>query len=303
MCQLLNPFSCHPPFLLTHLSLSHHSNTKLKLLLTSWDSYCWAVVCGRTVSPCPHAHSTSGLSLHVGKEANNSILPFLHFFFPSKHKDGRSLLLTHRLGFCIILLTHRLGFFIISSCSKLGSRFLPSTIFPVKAPFTISVVGVCFHTNFVVWVYVFPAQDETLITSSISGCVFPLFQCWDWGYCFPHDLWFDVGSFLFWVCCGYYWDVLATIGPRMTQESYFPAQAVNRLFCCVYAVVGLWTMLAWLICWWPDKPNYVDLLIYVFLAVGKPARSLFLGKSCLAWGWQCCWEIKEHTGLWLGGTL
>ena len=27
------------------------------------------------------------------------------------------------------------------------------------------------------------------------------------------------------------------------------------------------------------------------------------GKSCSARGWQCCWETKEHIGLWLGGTL
>ena len=30
---------------------------------------------------------------------------------------------------------------------------------------------------------------------------------------------------------------------------------------------------------------------------------LFLEESCLAQGWQCCWEIDEHDGLWLGGTL
>ena len=77
MCQLLNPFSCHPPFWLTHISLSHQSNTTLKPMLISWDSYCSAVVCGRNVSPCPHAHSTNGLSLHVEKEAKNSILSFL----------------------------------------------------------------------------------------------------------------------------------------------------------------------------------------------------------------------------------
>ena len=61
MCQLLNPYSCHPSFLLTHLSLSHQSTTTLKPSIVSWGSYCWAVVCGRTASPCPHAHSTSRL--------------------------------------------------------------------------------------------------------------------------------------------------------------------------------------------------------------------------------------------------
>ena len=59
MCQLLNPFSCHPPFWLTHLSLSHQLTTTLKPSVVSWGSYCWVVVCGRTTSPCPHTHSTN----------------------------------------------------------------------------------------------------------------------------------------------------------------------------------------------------------------------------------------------------
>ena len=42
---------------------------------------------------------------------------------------------------------------------------------------------------------------------------------------------------------GFFGVVLATIGPRMTQELLFPIQAVNRLGDYVYAVVGLWTVL------------------------------------------------------------
>ena len=38
---------------------------------------------------------------------------------------------------------------------------------------------------------------------------------------------------------------LAMMGPRMTQELLSPVQAVNSLFGCVYAVVGLRTMLEW----------------------------------------------------------
>ena len=40
---------------------------------------------------------------------------------------------------------------------------------------------------------------------------------------------------------------MATIGPRMTPELISPIQAVNRLFDCVYAVVGLQT------CWSRDE--------------------------------------------------
>ena len=54
-----------------------------------------------------------------------------------------------------------------------------------------------------------------------------------------------VGSFSFWVAVGSYWVVLATIGTRTTQESNFPVRAVNCLFCCVYVVVDIWTVLEW----------------------------------------------------------
>ena len=102
MCQLLNLFSCHPPFLLTHLSLSHQSTTTLKILLISWDSYCWVVPCGRTVSPCPHAHSTSRL-IPSRREQGRRMVPLsiLPFDLAHPHVDGgffsRSHLLTHRI--------------------------------------------------------------------------------------------------------------------------------------------------------------------------------------------------------------
>ena len=37
---------------------------------------------------------------------------------------------------------------------------------------------------------------------------------------------------------------MATIGPR-TIVIDFPCQAVNTLFCCMYAVVGLYIVLEW----------------------------------------------------------
>ena len=76
-------------------------------------------------------------------------------------------------------------------------------------------------------------------------------------------------------CC---WVVLATLGPRTTLSCLVSwamftlwlglstghvcllHKAVKRLFCCVYAVVGLWNVLAWPVCWWPDKPSGVGLL-------------------------------------------
>ena len=50
-------------------------------------------------------------------------------------------------------------------------------------------------------------------------------------------------------------------------------------------------------------------MVWVWLCVGKPWLwvslhwPLFLEESCPARGWQCSWEIDEHAGLWLGGTL
>ena len=105
-----------------------------------------------------------------GKQFHSPIPPF----FPSTCRDGRSFLLKHRLGLFIILLTHRLGLFIIFLTQQVGEPFSAIHDFPVNEPFTISAMGVCFHTDLVVCVYVFPAHAESLITSSIPGCVFPV---------------------------------------------------------------------------------------------------------------------------------
>ena len=55
-----------------------------------------------------------------------------------------------------------------------------------------------------------------------------------------------------------------------------------------------------------DKPNCVGLTeFYCILGYGWSMLVFLIlwGKSCPNWGWQCCWEIKENTSLWLGGTL
>ena len=63
---------------------------------------------------------------------------------------------------------------------------------------------------------------------------------------FPHISWLCM-PLNFGAVVGCFGVVLATIGPRMAQELFFPIQAVNRLFDCVYAVVGLRT------CWSRDE--------------------------------------------------
>ena len=50
---------------------------------------------------------------------------------------------------------------------------------------------------------------------------------------------------MFWATIGCYGFVLATLGPRTTQELFSPVQVMNSLFGCMYAVVGLRTVLEW----------------------------------------------------------
>ena len=120
-------------------------------------------------------------------------------------------------------------------------------------------------------------------------------------------------------CCG--WAVLATLGPKPTlgcpldlscDPPLFGAvpcclwllhRAVKGLFGCWYAVVEPWTVLAWPIYRWPDKPSCVDFLNCAPWLCVSLQLTFSPEESCPARGWQCCWEIYEQAGLWLGGTL
>ena len=80
----------------------------------------------------------------------------------------------------------------------------------------------------------------------------------------------------------------------MTQELDFPTQAVNRLFCCVYAVVGLWTVLA---CLFVYSWLCVSLLVpyslgnHAQLGGGSVAERL---RSTLAYGWvERCSDVAS----------
>ena len=64
------------------------------------------------------------------------------------------------------------------------------------------------------------------------------------------------------------------------------------------------------ICWNVLPCSLINPTVLAWLSVIAPwlCMSLLLfpysqRKSCPAWGWYCCWEVDEHTGLWLGGTL
>lgn len=87
-------------------------NHPFKLLMLVEGSYCWKVVGGRTISPCPHAHSTSRL-LSTRRQEN------------------------HKRGFTpfLFILTHMIlpGFY---SRSELGAVFF-------HPRFPLSICGLC----------------------------------------------------------------------------------------------------------------------------------------------------------------
>ena len=77
------------PFWLAHLPLSYPTTT-IKSSDVSWGSYGWGVDCGRTVSPFPHAHSTSILTLMLARKPPLSSL--------QADSPLSLLILTHDLG-------------------------------------------------------------------------------------------------------------------------------------------------------------------------------------------------------------
>ena len=158
------------------------------------------------------------------------ILPFCQ----STHGDTRSLPLTRGLG-------------LFYSRSELGSRFLSPTNF-LWMSHSWFLLWVCvFLTGFVVCVYVFPpVHAENLIFSLILRAVyFPVASMLRSGLMFSPQFVAWCGFLFVWFAMDSYWVVLAMIGPRTTQGLDFPVQAVNCLFCCMYAVVGLQTVLEW----------------------------------------------------------
>ena len=66
---------------------------------------------------------------------------------------------------------------------------------------------------------------------------------------------------------GYCGVILAMIGPRTTQGSISPVPAMNSLFCCGYAVVGLWTV-------WSGIEGWVCLRNLVFGSYTNIVRCL-----------------------------
>ena len=87
------------------------------------------------------------------------------------------------------------------------------------------------------------------------------------------------------------------------------SQDCEGLFCCWYAVVVPWTVLAWPICWWTDKPSSVGLVVlcplghvqacnwplswrnHAQLGGGSVAERLI---STLAYGWvECCNDVAS----------
>ena len=113
------------------------STTHLKLLLLVGGSYGWEVVGGRTFSPFPQVHSTSGLILLRGKGKHQGTLPLSHSpWFCSSSRTGwmqRHFLLTFSCT----------GFFIIFLMHEAGETVIVTHDFPVHEPFTLRRMCVC----------------------------------------------------------------------------------------------------------------------------------------------------------------
>ena len=209
MCQLLNPFNCQPPFLVCS-PLLVLSNYHLKCSTVSWGSYCWGVECFRTVSPCPHAHSTSKLTLAwVGK------IP-LHPSLHSHHAPFGTMACSSSCRRGIILLTHWLGFPLFFPRREKESHIWLS--------FTLSTEGylACFPSEFWGLCVKFPSRRdwESIFFPIVDYVSFPMASLLKTSCCSPHLL--VVFAFTFWTDVGCYGVVLAMIGPRMTQELFFP---------------------------------------------------------------------------------
>ena len=163
MCHLLNPFTCHPPFLNCSPSLVL-SNYHLKCFVVSQGSYCQGVECGRTVSPFSHAHSTSRLTL---TQAGKPLRPSLQ-----SHHDYRGTLplaisphSSLRVGtFCLPM--HRWALWIshphagggsFSSHTDWDSHYLSHVagrrvVFGCHSHFLLRGIQCVFHPNFGVYV-------------------------------------------------------------------------------------------------------------------------------------------------------
>ena len=88
----VEPIWLSPTFLSYSPFLVLSSNCHIKGSAISWGSYCWGVECGRTISPCPHPHSTSRLTLTlVGKTTT----PSWHAIFPILSTTTWTLPLSH----------------------------------------------------------------------------------------------------------------------------------------------------------------------------------------------------------------
>ena len=118
------------------------SNYHFNALQSSWGSYCWGVECGRIVSPCPHAHSTSESNLTLGRRTTTPIVPLSPWrcYEHSHTSHSPFLIVAHsHVGKNVLCLTQRILFFCWSHAAKRGEPFWLSFMFSIERYL------VCFH--------------------------------------------------------------------------------------------------------------------------------------------------------------
>ena len=159
------------------------SNYHFNALQSSWGSYGWGVECGRTVSPFPHAHSTSRLTLTFWKNHHHHHSRRNPYSLHSHDYTILSILYLSSRRDSSMLNSHAQASFLFGLTQRAGSSVLHPRFSLVNKPFTF-YVWMFFHTDFV------DCVDVCFPYRLVCPCNFFLsFQCWDRGCCSSLDLW------------------------------------------------------------------------------------------------------------------
>ena len=184
------------------------------------------------------------------------------------------------------------------SRSEPGAAVLHPWFSLVNKPFTFCVSMFSIRILWIVWVYVF-------LTDWDSRVILPALQCWDRGCCSSLDLWLPpffsrfVGllwsplhfvllwySLHFGPAVGCFGVILATIGPRTTQELF----SLSKLWIACVTVCMQWLVFG--LCWSRDE-GLVCLINLVCLEttqtelegwLSSPQPINSTGREVRAWG-------------------
>ena len=247
-CQTLShegKAMCHHLVWLAHLPLSYPTTTLMLCRVVEAVIFAgeWSVaglsVLAHTHTPPENRTSrwAEEMTIPIISTLSTTVLKTLHTF------DSPFCIVAHsHARKNVRCLMHRIlpGFY---SRSELGAVFFHPR-FPCEGLFTFFLLCVCFPYRFVACVYVFPLPDrEPGFSLPFSDCVsLPGGFIVENGLLFPPHF---VGCVCCYIlgCCRLLWSRFGHDRAKNDSGIVFLAQAVNRLCDCVYALVGLRTVL------------------------------------------------------------